>query len=204
MATAYGSLNIPPLQPGERISSWEKFFRSAVAHGQKLVIGLCPITSVVDQGEGNRQGHRRRSREIRCHLRGPDQVLRSPTDPQQALLTQCHTEWRQESQWMTILRTKFRSSGPSTNSMPCPNKPVGPAAQNQLKDWITTLDEITKPIERDFIRTVRKVLTEKIFHLIVETGLESSTEVRSGECVKRTTPGMGMLSSRSSDSRVPE
>ena len=46
MATPFANLNIPPLQSGERIASWEKLFRAAVTPllaqegGDKLAVGL--------------------------------------------------------------------------------------------------------------------------------------------------------------------
>ena len=100
MATAYGSFHIPPLQPGERISSWEKFFRSAIAplltreDGQKLAVGLLPAYVC------RRPAERETLRDVVSEADNLDtafetliKCLDPPIDPQQSLLTLCHKEW---------------------------------------------------------------------------------------------------------------
>ena len=94
MAAALGNLNIPPLNEGERIASWERFFRASVApllareDGQILAVGLLPAYVCRWRAE------RETVKDVVSEVEDLDTAFASltkcldpPVDPQQALHT---------------------------------------------------------------------------------------------------------------------
>ena len=172
MAAAFGSVNIPPLQEGERISSWEKFFRAAVAplltreDGPKLAIGLIPAYIC------RRLAERETVKDVVSETEDLDtafatliKCLDPPIDPQQALLTLCHKEWKAgvpiDDYFYELIAAAQGAEAPLRIACLVSISQVPPAIQNPLKEWVAAQAEVTKHLAREFIIIVRKALTER-------------------------------------------
>ena len=172
MANPYGGFNISPLQPGERIASWEKFFRSAVASlltqegGQKLTIGLLP--AYVCRRPAEKETVKdivHESEDLDSAFQALIRCLDPPIDPQQALLMLCHKEWEAgvpvDNYFYELHDASVDAEAPMRMACLVLISQMPQPAQNPLKEWIAAREDVTKPIARDFIVMVRKTLTER-------------------------------------------
>ena len=179
MATPYGNLSTPPLQTGERISSWEKLFRDAVTPllaqegGEKLAVGLLPAYVC------RRPAGRELVRDIiseTIKLEEAFQILISnldpPNDPQQSMVNLYSKEWEAGvlvNDYFYSLRTAAEETGaPLRMACLLLTGQLPPAVQSQMKEWVNGREEVTKATAREFIVLVRRVLTEKGMNLDLE------------------------------------
>ena len=165
MATPYENLNIPSLHEGERISNWEKFFRAGVAPllaregGAKLAVGMLP--AYICRRRAERETVRDVVNEAFETLR---RCLDPPVDPQQSLLTLCHKEWEpgiQIDDYYELAGATQVAEAPLRMACLVLVSQLPSAVQSSLKEWVAAHNEVTKPLARDFVVLVRKLLTEK-------------------------------------------